>query len=369
MASPLFIFVVLLFGSHVAPSSCYDMRVQGELSAELGMHASKTPNASDIVTLGEAKAEIEALRALARGLAGIESKRADAAVGIHSDIAAEKATAVAEPACGDCYGARAGCCNSCAEVREAYDRRRWALPDIDSIAQCRRERAGGPGGGVCEDPTRDGGSEDAVPRCSSYLSCGVCVENGCGWCISQRACRVDEAWQCQGDVDHISLSGIGKHTQCPTQEEIDAERRARLDRIAAETRQGGGGSGRQGVKGKPDTSRIVIDVEGRMGLRSEFMGRYTHDKGSGATMNYKPVFERALPGKTHYLYGTNTGVWMITDDQAHMAKNLGFISSSAISDAAKGRLPVGLSFKVASESLDGWIEDGAITTTLVKTSE
>ena len=64
-----------------------------------------------------------------------------------------------------------------------------------------------------------------------------------------------------------------------------------------------------------DSDRIVVDVEGRVGLRSELMGRYVHDKRSGETVNYKPLFERKAPGgKTYYLYGTNTGVWMLTDD-------------------------------------------------------
>ena len=29
-------------------------------------------------------------------------------------------------ACGSCYGAKAGCCNTCAEVKSAYDAKGWA---------------------------------------------------------------------------------------------------------------------------------------------------------------------------------------------------------------------------------------------------
>lgn len=47
-----------------------------------------------------------------------------------------------ETYCGSCYGAEASehdCCNSCEEVREAYQRKRWSLPNLDLIDQCKRE--------------------------------------------------------------------------------------------------------------------------------------------------------------------------------------------------------------------------------------
>jgi hypothetical protein len=45
-------------------------------------------------------------------------------------------TAVAD--CGACYGGipgTTGCCNSCEEVRDAYNRKGWAFSDPDSIEQ------------------------------------------------------------------------------------------------------------------------------------------------------------------------------------------------------------------------------------------
>ncbi|KAI8364804.1 endoplasmic reticulum vesicle transporter-domain-containing protein [Radiomyces spectabilis] len=48
-----------------------------------------------------------------------------------------------EPSCGSCYGAKSiredGCCNTCAEVREAYVRMGWGFGDPEQIDQCLRE--------------------------------------------------------------------------------------------------------------------------------------------------------------------------------------------------------------------------------------
>jgi hypothetical protein len=40
--------------------------------------------------------------------------------------------------CGDCYGAKKGCCNTCEEVRAAYQDAGWAF-DYDTIHQCVKE--------------------------------------------------------------------------------------------------------------------------------------------------------------------------------------------------------------------------------------
>ncbi|KAI8915957.1 endoplasmic reticulum vesicle transporter-domain-containing protein [Gorgonomyces haynaldii] len=40
--------------------------------------------------------------------------------------------------CGDCYGARPGCCNTCEEVRVAYQEQGWSF-DVESVAQCVKE--------------------------------------------------------------------------------------------------------------------------------------------------------------------------------------------------------------------------------------
>ncbi|XP_028176787.1 endoplasmic reticulum-Golgi intermediate compartment protein 3 [Ostrinia nubilalis] len=42
--------------------------------------------------------------------------------------------------CGSCYGAaynESQCCNTCEDVKEAYRIRRWALPDLSTIEQCK----------------------------------------------------------------------------------------------------------------------------------------------------------------------------------------------------------------------------------------
>ena len=46
--------------------------------------------------------------------------------------------------CGPCYGGKSpnenGCCNTCKEVRDAYQANGWAISDYDSIEQCAREQ-------------------------------------------------------------------------------------------------------------------------------------------------------------------------------------------------------------------------------------
>eukprot|EP00262_Sarcandra_glabra_P008844 TRINITY_DN226_c0_g1_i1.p1 TRINITY_DN226_c0_g1~~TRINITY_DN226_c0_g1_i1.p1 ORF type:complete len:297 (+),score=51.63 TRINITY_DN226_c0_g1_i1:243-1133(+) len=47
-----------------------------------------------------------------------------------------------ETYCGSCYGAEVSdddCCNSCEEVREAYQKRGWGMTNADLIDQCKRE--------------------------------------------------------------------------------------------------------------------------------------------------------------------------------------------------------------------------------------
>ena len=51
--------------------------------------------------------------------------------------------------CGECYGApapatasKAGCCNTCAEVREAYAEKSWSFGRGENVEQCEREHYG-----------------------------------------------------------------------------------------------------------------------------------------------------------------------------------------------------------------------------------
>ena len=46
---------------------------------------------------------------------------------------------VTEKACLSCYGARDGCCDTCAEVREAYRKKNWAF-HRENFEQCVNER-------------------------------------------------------------------------------------------------------------------------------------------------------------------------------------------------------------------------------------
>ncbi|XP_053625611.1 endoplasmic reticulum-Golgi intermediate compartment protein 3 [Plodia interpunctella] len=53
-------------------------------------------------------------------------------------------TAIAKVSCGSCYGAafnESQCCNTCEDVKEAYRIRRWALPDLATIDQCKDDES------------------------------------------------------------------------------------------------------------------------------------------------------------------------------------------------------------------------------------
>ncbi|KHN82773.1 Endoplasmic reticulum-Golgi intermediate compartment protein 3 [Toxocara canis] len=47
--------------------------------------------------------------------------------------------AITEPKCGSCYGASDGCCNTCEDVKEAYNARGWQMIDIESVEQCKSD--------------------------------------------------------------------------------------------------------------------------------------------------------------------------------------------------------------------------------------
>ncbi len=60
-------------------------------------------------------------------------------------------------------------------------------------------------------------ADAAPPSCGTFNSCSSCIAaTGCAWCLAARSCRTDAAWQCQGDIDHVSHSGIGRHARCPS---------------------------------------------------------------------------------------------------------------------------------------------------------
>lgn len=46
---------------------------------------------------------------------------------------------VRRPACGSCYSAGdpGQCCNTCDEVKSAYERKGWLMPSLHTISQVR----------------------------------------------------------------------------------------------------------------------------------------------------------------------------------------------------------------------------------------
>ncbi|XP_075211544.1 endoplasmic reticulum-Golgi intermediate compartment protein 3 isoform X2 [Lycorma delicatula] len=58
------------------------------------------------------------------------------------DLATESSNVAEEKKCGSCYGAEnealnITCCNTCEEVKEAYRKKKWVQPDLESIEQCK----------------------------------------------------------------------------------------------------------------------------------------------------------------------------------------------------------------------------------------
>lgn len=73
--------------------------------------------------------------------------------------------------------------------------------------------------------------EEAIKiPCHKHFGCADCVSNLCAWCIAQRVCKDDAAWQCLGQHDHVGLGGIGNHMKCPSLESMNQQRQARRKR-------------------------------------------------------------------------------------------------------------------------------------------
>ena len=106
------------------------------------------------------------------------------------------------------------------------------------------------------DMTQEVGGEKPPPNCHAFHGCTECIEGGCGWCLAARSCKPDEAWQCQGQEDHVGYSGIGSHTKCPTDEELIEARRLRREK---EGGQGGiGASSGEGEGGGEEVEEPII---------------------------------------------------------------------------------------------------------------
>jgi len=87
----------------------------------------------------------DSLGSLNRGVSGpkrreIERKFDEQMRTLQAELRGEEA--VASDYCGSCYGASPDpnkCCNTCAELKEAYAQRRWGFPEPTNFEQCRRE--------------------------------------------------------------------------------------------------------------------------------------------------------------------------------------------------------------------------------------
>ena len=200
MVGMLAAVAALCFASQ--PASAYLTSVVPTLAEALAEVATRPApaNESGVDAAHAARLEVLELRILlARVQRASEPPRRQP--GLHGSSAEEVvSTAVAAAPCGDCFGAGDGdddCCNTCEDVMERYHRRGWGINPA-TVAQCNGNVDSS--GAVCgEAPGRNGDGQGlaAATRCAAHLACHSCVADGCGWCISQRACRPDEAWQCQ----------------------------------------------------------------------------------------------------------------------------------------------------------------------------
>ena len=131
-----------------------DTEVTGELEIHLNITFDKIPcallNVDALDGFGESNAQIERSIAKTRlSQAGaeihtaIEVLDADGHDKDHSDDAA-MAKKTADPNyCGSCFGAeqqRGQCCNTCLDLKLAYDKKDWAFTLMDTAEQCAKQR-------------------------------------------------------------------------------------------------------------------------------------------------------------------------------------------------------------------------------------
>jgi hypothetical protein len=168
----------------------------------------------EVAELRALLARVQRARQPLRQQPGLGQQRGVGAGAGTGDTAIGVAGALAVP-CGDCYGAGNGdgdCCQTCEDVLERYRRKGWGV-DPSTVAQCQGE--GGNDGQAAA-------AGAAAAQCAAHLACHTCVSGGCGWCISQRACRPDVAWQCQVNVGFCARTRFSKpnalvcmpHTNC-----------------------------------------------------------------------------------------------------------------------------------------------------------
>ena len=79
-----------------------------------------------------------------------------------------------------------------------------------------------------------------APLCAEHRGCSACSAiDGCAWCLQTRRCVSDEPWICQGEEDHVShpqgvpQQGKPGKARCPTAGELEAQRKARIEREVA----------------------------------------------------------------------------------------------------------------------------------------
>lgn len=66
----------------------------------------------------------------------------EAAIQVEIVTTANTSTTTVTEGCGSCYGAETDevkCCNTCEDVREAYNKKGWAFPKGDIVTQCAKE--------------------------------------------------------------------------------------------------------------------------------------------------------------------------------------------------------------------------------------
>jgi len=108
-------------------------------------HVADLSQEEQLTLMDRVEAIEQTLDELLVGLQGAARAEAEQRLLTHLAVMQDTWTGGADPPpdyCGSCYGAALTaeeCCNTCDDVRNAYRRRRWGMPDVRELEQCRRE--------------------------------------------------------------------------------------------------------------------------------------------------------------------------------------------------------------------------------------
>ena len=115
------------------------LHITGKLAEAVGEAGRKHVNGSELTSLDEAREEVVMMRRLIRELLSTTTAATTPSDGPGGGEEGEEVSdevGMVE-SCGSCYGAADGCCDTCEEVKKAYEQRGWGF-EPEGVAQCSR---------------------------------------------------------------------------------------------------------------------------------------------------------------------------------------------------------------------------------------